>query len=259
VKYFSWLCIFLFVSVSHAKDCAGDLDYYAKAADLYQKNQHLLSALHFSHVALTACDTELKEKAKFFYALNMSELGENSEALESFQQLSKSKNLQTKKRADIGQGLLGVPLKDADVALRVQLWNERHNFSFLQEQEKSLSSSVRKEDLYRLQNEWSAHSQKNLWAAGISSAVVPGLGQAYVGAYQSAALSFVLNALFISATIELHNKGLDATAVAAGAAWSVVYLGNIINAVDSAKKYNLSGERDWDRDYKKTLFPEIHY
>ena len=76
------------------------------------------------------------------------------------------------------------------------------------------------------------------WVAGSLSAVLPGLGQAYAGSWQGAAVAFVLNVVLIGATIELAYRGLRFSASAAGLMASIFYLGDILNAADLADRHN---------------------
>ena len=80
--------------------------------------------------------------------------------------------------------------------------------------------------------------QKSPAAAGVMSAVLPGAGQAYSGEYGRAAISFLLNGLFIWGMVESFRHdhyvvGGILTLFELG--W---YSANILNAVNSAEKYN---------------------
>ena len=74
-------------------------------------------------------------------------------------------------------------------------------------------------------------------AAGLS-AVFPGAGQLYVKRPRDAAISFLLNGLFIWATYETFddgNQGVGTMLLLVESGW---YIGNIYNASNSAHKYN---------------------
>lgn len=83
-----------------------------------------------------------------------------------------------------------------------------------------------------------ARATKSIPLAAVASALLPGAGQAYCGAWQSAALALVLNAVFITATVELATKDLPFSATAAGLAASFFYVGNIVNAAQLAQQAN---------------------
>lgn len=81
-------------------------------------------------------------------------------------------------------------------------------------------------------------------AAGLS-AVLPGAGQLYVGRPSDAAVSFVLNGLFIWATVEAFRHDNNVTGGILLFFESGWYLGNVYNASSSAHKYNRRAEQDF--------------
>jgi tetratricopeptide (TPR) repeat protein len=87
--------------------------------------------------------------------------------------------------------------------------------------------------------------QKSPAAAGVLSAVLPGAGQAYSEEYGRAAISFLLNGLFIWGMVESFRH--DRYVV--GGILTVFELGwysaNILNAVNSAQKYNRKKTQDY--------------
>jgi tetratricopeptide (TPR) repeat protein len=82
-------------------------------------------------------------------------------------------------------------------------------------------------------------------AAGVLSAVLPGAGQAYGEEYGRAAISFLLNGLFIWGMVESFRH--DRYVV--GGILTVFELGwysaNILNAVNSAEKYNRKNTQEY--------------
>jgi TolA-binding protein len=81
--------------------------------------------------------------------------------------------------------------------------------------------------------------------AGTLAAVVPGLGHAYVSRYRDAAVAFVLNGLFIWATVESFDQDhevLGGILLALELGW---YTGNIYSAVNCAHKYNRKTQDDF--------------
>ena len=87
--------------------------------------------------------------------------------------------------------------------------------------------------------------QKSPAAAGVLSAILPGAGQAYSEEYGRAAISFLLNGLFIWGMVESFRR--DQYVV--GGILTVFELGwysaNILNAVNSADKYNRKKTQDY--------------
>jgi hypothetical protein len=103
-----------------------------------------------------------------------------------------------------------------------------------------------------------AMSSKRPWLAGVMSAAFPGLGQAYAGSWQGAAVAFVLNAALIGATIELGRERLYWSSAAAGLAASFFYVGNIVNAADLAHRRNETASTPAYQDLEVALVPEAH-
>jgi hypothetical protein len=93
--------------------------------------------------------------------------------------------------------------------------------------------------------------------AGILTAILPGLGQLYAGSLQAAAVTFVLNGLFIAATVELVRDEKYFTAAAAGTAASFFYVGGIMNAVDLARRRNERASEPSRAALEKLLVPEL--
>lgn len=98
---------------------------------------------------------------------------------------------------------------------------------------------------------------KNPAFAATASALVPGSGQIYTGSYQSGVFAFILNALFLSTTLELKNQNLNSAALASGFIFSVVYVGNILNAYESAEKVNHNFQQQSVESYKNNEFEEF--
>ncbi|HBF43292.1 MAG TPA: hypothetical protein DDW42_06610 [Desulfobacteraceae bacterium] len=93
-------------------------------------------------------------------------------------------------------------------------------------------------------------SIKNPAVAGSLAALVPGLGHAYVYRYKDAAISFLLNGLFIWAAIESFHQdhevlGCMLTFLEAG--W---YTGNIYSAANAAHKNNRKVRNDFRKSFK---------
>lgn len=100
---------------------------------------------------------------------------------------------------------------------------------------------------------------KSPWVAGILSTILPGAGQAYSGAWQGAGMSLLLNALFLSATVELASKELYFASATTGVAGSIFYVGNILNAVDLANRYNEGVTKGERGNLESLLIPEAQY
>jgi hypothetical protein len=99
--------------------------------------------------------------------------------------------------------------------------------------------------------------ERRPWLAGTLSAIVPGLGQAYAGSWQGAAVAFVLNGVLIGATVELARKELYFAAGATGLAASIFYVGNIANAADLARRRNEIASEGARDALERALVPEV--
>lgn len=227
------IVVFLFGSMGSA-ECFRSIDHiFNQGRDYFQRGQYLLSTQQFSLYSQLSCDTEQQENGRLRWAQSLFELGETQEGNLVLDKINaKSPYFLTGKI--------------------IQSWYQPSLVSSLAEKEK-----IRFQDWN--QQTHSLPNEKNPWLSGTMSAVVPGLGQAYNGNYQSAFFSFVLNALFLSATLELHNKNMDATALAAGAVFSVVYVGNIVGTVQSSNAINLNAQQDQRSELKFKIFPELSF
>ncbi|MBW1852591.1 MAG: tetratricopeptide repeat protein [Deltaproteobacteria bacterium] len=81
--------------------------------------------------------------------------------------------------------------------------------------------------------------------AGTLAALIPGLGHVYVSRYRDATVAFLLNGLFIWATVESFNEDhnvLGGILALLSAGW---YTGNIYSAVNSTHKYNRKMKNDF--------------
>ena len=93
--------------------------------------------------------------------------------------------------------------------------------------------------------------------AGVLSGLLPGAGQVYAGSWQAAAVTLVLNGLFVTATVELVRDARYFTAAAAGTAASFFYVGGIMNAVDLARRRNERASAPHAEALERLLVPEL--
>jgi tetratricopeptide (TPR) repeat protein len=90
-------------------------------------------------------------------------------------------------------------------------------------------------------------------AAGVLAAVLPGSGHVYCERYKDGVVAFLLNGLFIWATIEAFENDHEVLGGVLAFLELGWYSGNIYSAVNSAHKHN----RALKNDYLKSL-PELH-
>lgn len=191
---------------------------------LYERGQYLLSLQEFSIAQKFDC-VETLEKSQWGYLLALTELGEKNEMFH----LS-HKVLPQNPKIKLYQSYYFPKMDGTVESQRVQAFADW------------------KENLPK---------QKSPVLAGTLSAVLPGAGQAYTGSWQSGAMAFVLNALFLSATLELADHDLHAASLASGVVFSITYLGNILNAAESAKIYNQNYHAPQIEAEKAKRFPEL--
>lgn len=73
-----------------------------------------------------------------------------------------------------------------------------------------------------------------------SLALIPGLGYAYNGMYETALSALLINAAFMATVWELQQHDLRLAAIAVGLAGSSFYLGNIWGSANAANQLNLA-------------------
>ena len=229
---FNWMMILIlsvFVQSAFSAEAKNSFCKSSKLAldsgrELYGRGQYLLSLQEFSIAQKFDCADTL-EAAQWGYLLAVTELGEKNEMFH----LS-YKVLPQNQRVKLYQNYY-FPKTDGTVeSQRVQSFTDW------------------KEALPK---------QKSPALAGTLSAFLPGAGQAYTGSWQSGAMAFVLNALFLSATLDLADHDLHAASLASGVVFSITYLGNILNAVESAKIYNQNYHAPQIEAEKAKRFPEL--
>ena len=198
--------------------------------DLFQRRQFLLSVQEFSMAEKFDCGEQL-DQAMWGHLLAVTELGERDEMFHLSHKLYPQKfSLGYQQRLKLYQSYY-FPKNDGTT--------ESQRVDSFQQWKESLPH------------------QKSPALAGTLSAILPGAGQAYTGSWQSGAMAFILNALFLSATLELEDKDLHATALASGVVFSITYLGNILNAAESARIYNQNYYSPQIEEEKAKRFPEL--
>ena len=261
-----FLFLMLLPSQSVFADCREQDALFRRAQGLFDSGQYLLSSFHFSQLSASPCDPELTIRAQFGYARSMAELGEIPESLRALSRLDESPNPVMRARVALFRGYLvpdeAGPMPEKlpeEPRWRLQLWYARDSASrFIALLQTAPREDASRVDLRAIGDELSKLPVKSPWIAGVSSTLLPGAGQAYVGAFQSAAISFVLNAIFLATTVELAQKNLPFTAVASGMVFSVTYIGNILNAVDAAHRTNANARAPVEARLQSTLLPELH-
>lgn len=90
-------------------------------------------------------------------------------------------------------------------------------------------------------------------AAGVTAAIIPGLGHAYCNRYRDGLMAFLLNGLFIWAAVESFDQDHDVLGGIISFLELGWYSGNIYSAVNCAHKHN----RKVRNDYRKSLSDKL--
>lgn len=236
-------CLVLVMSLSQAQaiNCSPQWEgFYSQGMSLLQRQQNLLAGQFLATYSLVGCDSDKKFESRLRWAQSLFNLGENEEALEILKPLQKVEwgrsevKVQNRRRIEVLTGWYQPELR----------------FSLTQETQ----------ERFQKWEEWgqALPAEKKPWVAGTLSAILPGAGQVYNGFYQSAAFSFIVNSLFLAAAMEAQNKGLYSLSLAAGTVFSVVYVGNILGSVQSARAINENSQADRIETEKQQKFPELY-
>lgn len=199
--------------------------------ELYGRKQYLLSLQEFSLAQKFDCAENI-EAAQWGYLLAATELGERDEIFHlSHKVYPKNFSLANQQKLKLYQSYYFPKPEDTVEAKRIEsfnLWKE------------------------------SLPAKKSSGLAGTMSAILPGAGQVYTGSLQSGAMAFVLNAIFLAATLDLADHDLHAASLASGLVFSIAYVGNILNAAESARIYNQNYYAPSIEAEKTKRFPELN-
>ncbi len=246
-----------------ADDCLRDQFTFQQAEDLFRSQQYLLSLMHFSALRASNCNSEIASRSWLGYSLTLNHLSEKSEALRTIETGLRHNRVQEKEKQSLRMVKTWINQEPSiDLTLeqknRWELWMSRTNSESFQKtlEASSLSSSAQK-SMHQLQHNLLQSRSKSPSASGVASAVIPGAGQAYVGTWQTAGISFVINAVLLGATLEFSRKDLPAAAAASAGVFSVTYLGNILSAVQSAHEFNRVARFESEEKLKSELLPEL--
>jgi hypothetical protein len=255
----------LAASTAGVELCKQNKFMFGEAKRLYGSGQMLLSAMHFSGLRVSDCDSEMASKSWLGYSLALNHLQENNEALLAIESGLRGPNVTERDKVALRMvktWILQSPDSELSVKQKVdwRLWTARLDRpTYLSELEKANLTESEKRRLADLELSLVTAPQKSVWGSGIASAILPGSGQAYVGNWQAAMLSFVINAIFLGATLEFYQKGLPAAAVASGTIFSITYLGNIVSAAQGASEANRLARGGFDSEIRSELLPELSF
>lgn len=225
-----FLSVFAQAQTSKNQFCKSSQLALESARELYGRGQYLLSLQDYSIAQKFDC-AETIEQAQWGYLLAITELGEKNEMFHLSHKVYPQKfTLANQQKLKLYQNYYFPKPDGTAESGRVQSFTDW------------------KDNL--------PPKKSPALAAGMS-AILPGSGQAYTGSWQSGAMAFVLNALFLSAALELADHDLHAASLASGVVFSITYLGNILNAAESARIYNQNYYAPDVEAEKAKRFPEL--
>lgn len=224
------------------------------ARALFKRGQYLLSSHSFRQIGSYPCQNSLQREADFFLMKAMYLLDEPHEA-----RLIAAKNIKSdspKPFQYFAAAHLDLELGEfsKDLQSRVDLWRFRYNLE--KASQMSLDSKLQDRKLNALLRELNSPPGLSPWQAS-SLSVVPGFGQAVMGAYSSAALSVVINGLFAWATYAFVDKELYGPAAASSMILSITYFGNIIQAGRLAKQKRQAYQTPLETEIDSILSPDF--
>jgi hypothetical protein len=205
-----------------------------------------------------ACNESHQNRYIYEYSLSMIELNEFTEAEIELSKLSKQVGTKQKSKINLVKNLYlnsNAKLSSYDQS-RYDLWTSKDNtkkLTTLTLSKLSLSQST------SVNNYITSVKKLNLKSPALagSLSLIPGLGQTYLGAYQSAAISFVINSLFYMTAKDFEKKRQYNAANAAYLVMSVTYVGNILNSVNMANRMNQNKKSPLQKELKNNLFQDL--
>jgi hypothetical protein len=114
-------------------------------------------------------------------------------------------------------------------------------------------------DLFQKMFQDSQKDQRSALWMGISSAVIPGLGQALQGNFGSSFVAFLLNGLLLGATCEFIKNRQFFSAGTSGLLFSIFYVSNIASATHQAQTDNDAKNLEYKKELRSKLFPELEF
>ncbi|MFZ4402631.1 MAG: hypothetical protein ACOYOK_00890 [Pseudobdellovibrionaceae bacterium] len=238
VAGFSLFTLLTQVAIASSNFCLPNPDSeFLKAQTLKAQGQYLLASYQYSMLETFSCKNSDKSRALISYAQSLYLLNENLTARTSLDRLKSFE----------------IAPSELKKVRFLKAWYEPSFRNNLTAQEKLSFENFDKAKIDFENN----NQLKKPWLAGSMSAILPGLGQVYNGNYQSAAISFVLNSLFLATALELSNKGLNTSAVAAGLIFSFTYTGNILSSIESSKQINLQHQKEGLDQLRKEKIPDL--
>lgn len=240
-----------FAGISRAQpDPADERAAWEFARELKGRRQFLLSATYAGWLSRTAADPALRADALLQFSILMDRLDQKDEAHAAL--LRGLGDPANPRHADFSllaatRGLERPENLDADTRRRFDAWTGRY---------RDAGSFAAHADLIAAQRALRREEGRHVGVGMAMSGIVPGSGQAYLGDFQAASLSFLVNALFGLATYQLFKENLPYVGAASGLVLSITYVGNVFNVhkISARRRANLR-ERIDEAALDRILFP----
>jgi hypothetical protein len=209
----------------------------ARANHLLEINQSLLATQQYNLVLTLSCRDLDKASATLGLARAYYRLSENRLGEEAIQSLDRYPNSEIQMQGRILRAWYQPDFRQTLPA------NEKAKF----------------EHFYQAETDYrNTHLAKKPWLAGTLSTILPGSGQVYNGNYQSAAMSLILNSIFLATALEFQREGLHSAALAAGLVFSITYTGNIFGSIQSARQINSQNQDAGVEKMRQEMLPDVN-
>jgi len=199
---------------------------YLKGWTFYSKKDLTQAVLFFDFVSSSSV---FYPKSVFFSALSSSHLGNYTQAKTKLLSFSDTSHLYDELYAF---EMAGLALLERDFASFEQYSSgfSFQNFHLAQQQKELLS----------IRENFAKQKKKSVWVAGISSAIVPGMGKIYTGHTGEGVSAFLTVGTFAAIAIENGIKAgwTNWKTIVFSSLGFVFYVGNIYGSVSSVKMYN---------------------
>lgn len=211
------------------------------------------------------------DTARFKMAYSLMEIGRYNEAGDHFKTLFYNSNLENESRIQFYKshflsGDFPILRELAQIeAYRTEVYDNNINqllgFSYLLANSFVPDSAdffnsfagQEKEDLLSFYKRKRNPQYKDVWKAGVLSAVVPGLGKVYADELGDGITSFLVTGLFTFLSIDNFNHGHKTRGWVFGALAGYFYAGNIYGSVSAAQIYNATIRFNFENDFKLYL------
>lgn len=112
-------------------------------------------------------------------------------------------------------------------------------------------------EIERLAHDYHNRPRHRAWLAGLLNGLLPGAGYIYLGAWESAIQTLLLNSVFVGAAVELGWRQNVIPTIAMGVVASFFYFGGIAGAAQSAARLDAAAEARAREPLERRLFWQL--